>query len=104
MPGKCKFQETWLQKKDYKDWLKRRNNPYTAMCSLCLKTLQLGSMGEAIIRQHAKGSKHQNLIKQRRQVAVTIDDFNDSSSQSGFSSSSSEACDIAQSNSIPTQL
>ena len=81
MPGKCRIQESWLKKAEYKDWILSTENKYTAKCGPCSKIIQLGAMGESILRQHSNGLKHKKLVKDN-QCVVKIAEFADNSEYS----------------------
>ena len=67
-----KFSDSWLSKQDpnrdlISDWCEKvANDPFSARCIACLKTFSVASMGFLQIESHAKGSKHQMAIKQRK--------------------------------------
>lgn len=67
MPGKCTFQQSWLSKDPYKDWiLPDPASANRAKCRPCGKTFDISSMGESALRSHQKSAKHNanvNLIK-----------------------------------------
>ena len=47
MPGKCVFNDSWLQEKEYKSWLKKDpKNKHAAVCVACpgSKTFDIGNM------------------------------------------------------------
>ena len=46
MPGKCKFQELWLQNEQFKDWVLKVDDR-KAKCEVCKTTIELSNMGEA---------------------------------------------------------
>lgn len=59
MPGKCKFQDAWLEKDIYKDWLMRDvHDIHSARCRACCKFIKLQTMGEAALTSHAGGAGH----------------------------------------------
>ncbi|KAG7226964.1 hypothetical protein INR49_022278 [Caranx melampygus] len=63
MPGKCKFQDSWLSKDIYKDWLlKDVNDIHFARCRACCKTIKLQTMGEAALTSHAGGAGHKAAV------------------------------------------
>ena len=45
MPGKCKFQELWLQNEQFKDWVLKVDDT-KAKCKVCKTTIELSNMGE----------------------------------------------------------
>lgn len=66
MPGKCHFQDIWLEKEEYKYWLlKDSTNIGNARCSVCRRTFPIESMGEHALLSHGAGAKHKQLLKMR---------------------------------------
>ncbi|XP_019718589.1 uncharacterized protein fsbp isoform X1 [Hippocampus comes] len=64
MPGKCKFQESWLSKEAYKDWLvKDTQDIHFARCRACCKSIKLQTMGEAALTSHAGGAGHKAAVR-----------------------------------------
>ncbi|XP_061636576.1 uncharacterized protein LOC133481362 isoform X1 [Phyllopteryx taeniolatus] len=64
MPGKCKFQESWLSKDAYKEWLvKDTQDIHFARCRACCKSIKLQTMGEAALTSHAGGAGHKAAVR-----------------------------------------
>ncbi|XP_029013040.1 uncharacterized protein LOC114859220 isoform X2 [Betta splendens] len=64
MPGKCKFQDSWLSKEIYKDWLvKDIQDIHFARCRACCKSIKLQTMGEAALTSHAGGAGHKAAVR-----------------------------------------
>lgn len=64
MPGKCKFQDSWLSKGIYKDWLvKDLQDIHFARCRACCKSIKLQTMGEAALTSHAGGAGHKAAVR-----------------------------------------
>nr|XP_046253640.1 uncharacterized protein LOC124063732 isoform X2 [Scatophagus argus] len=64
MPGKCKFQDSWLSKGIYKDWLvKDAHDIHFARCRACCKSIKLQTMGEAALTSHAGGAGHKAAVR-----------------------------------------
>ncbi|KAM6982329.1 uncharacterized protein fsbp [Tautogolabrus adspersus] len=64
MPGKCKFQDSWLSKGIYKEWLiKDAQDIHFARCKACCKSIKLQTMGEAALTSHAGGSGHKAAVR-----------------------------------------
>ncbi|KAJ3586979.1 hypothetical protein NHX12_013370 [Muraenolepis orangiensis] len=64
MPGKCKFQDAWLAKDIYKDWLvKDPHDIQLARCKACCKAIKLQTMGEAALTSHAVGNGHKAAVR-----------------------------------------
>ena len=52
MPGKCHFQKSWKDQKDFKDWLDEGSTPFEARCRICKTTFKLGTMGIGALKSH----------------------------------------------------
>ena len=79
--GKCVFSNLWLQKSPYKEWLREvKGDKHKAQCIVCMKDVDISSMGESALTSHLNGKKHQTLTSQRRSSA-SIPDFFGVSSQ-----------------------
>ncbi|KAM3618223.1 uncharacterized protein V6R79_017544 [Siganus canaliculatus] len=64
MPGKCKFQDSWLSKGIYKEWLvKDVQDIHFARCKACCKSIKLQTMGEAALTSHAGGAGHKAAVR-----------------------------------------
>lgn len=64
MPGKCKFQDAWLEKEIYKDWLMRDvHDIHSARCRACCRFIKLQTMGEAALTSHAGGAGHKVAVR-----------------------------------------
>ncbi|XP_034446249.1 uncharacterized protein LOC117764510 isoform X2 [Hippoglossus hippoglossus] len=64
MPGKCKFQDSWLAKRIYQDWLvKDAQDIHFARCRACCKSIKLQTMGEAALTSHAGGAGHKAAVR-----------------------------------------
>lgn len=64
MPGKCKFQDAWLTKAIYKDWLmKDVQDIHFARCRACCRSIKLQTMGEAALTSHAGGAGHKAAVR-----------------------------------------
>ncbi|XP_029911044.1 uncharacterized protein fsbp [Myripristis murdjan] len=64
MPGKCKFQDAWLSKEIYKEWLvKDFQDIHVARCRACCKSIKLQTMGEAALTSHAGGAGHKAAVR-----------------------------------------
>ncbi|KAM4564097.1 uncharacterized protein fsbp [Odontesthes bonariensis] len=64
MPGKCKFQDSWLAKDAFKDWLvKDAHDIHFARCRACCKSIKLQTMGEAALTSHAGGAGHKAAVR-----------------------------------------
>ena len=63
MPGKCIFQESWLERAEFTGWLQAvPGDPYSALCSLeslCHnKRFSVKNLGVTAVTTHASGKKH----------------------------------------------
>ncbi|XP_029362825.1 uncharacterized protein fsbp [Echeneis naucrates] len=64
MPGKCKFQDSWLSKDIYKHWLRKDvQDIHFARCRACCKSIKLQTMGEAALTSHAGGAGHKAAVR-----------------------------------------
>ncbi|KAG7263639.1 hypothetical protein CRUP_032039 [Coryphaenoides rupestris] len=64
MPGRCKFQDAWLAKDIYKEWLlKDPHDIQLARCKACCKAIKLQTMGEAALTSHAVGNGHKAAVR-----------------------------------------
>ena len=81
-PGKCIFNERWLKHPEYVSWLECGTDKYSAKCNICRKIFDISNMGEPAIRSHGKGSKHKQLLEQKKAAGgCTIRDFFSGSSK-----------------------
>lgn len=59
MPGKCRFQRSWLNNDNYREWLAPDvSNPHKARCKICCKCFDITAMGESAVKSHQKSAKH----------------------------------------------
>ena len=78
--GKCFFSNLWLQKSPYKEWLREvKGDKHKARCIVCMKDVDISSMGGSALTSHLKGKKHQTLTSQKRSSASVPDFFGISS-------------------------
>ena len=59
----CHFSSEWLRNPAYSTWLKQTNDSSKASCKLCVRSFDVGNMGEAALRSHMKGTKHSLYAK-----------------------------------------
>ncbi len=91
-PGKCIFNERWLKHPEYVSWLECGTDKYSAKCNICLKIFDISNMGEPAIRSHGKGSKHKQLLEQKKAAGgCTIRDFFSGSSKANEGQGSTAA-------------
>ncbi|KAL2084933.1 hypothetical protein ACEWY4_020451 [Coilia grayii] len=58
--GKCKFNDNRLSRQEFANWLKRvPDDDSEAYCTLCKRTLKLGTLGVRAPESHVKASKHE---------------------------------------------
>ena len=58
----CLFNENWLQKPRFKDWLRKDLcSSRKARCTLCSKGFDISNMGMSALLSHQKGSRHIQL-------------------------------------------
>lgn len=73
MPGKCKFQDSWLTKGIYKEWLvKDLQDIHFARCRACCKSIKLQTMGEAALTSHAGGAGHKAAVRKLVEGSLTL--------------------------------
>ena len=72
MSKDCTFNGLWLSDERYRSWLVRdKIKPgSSARCSVCLKTFDIRSMGEAALKSHMNGKKHQKLMPTSRTISA----------------------------------
>ena len=59
MPRVSHFLDAWLTDKSYKGWL-RKSDDKNAFCNYCKKVVNVTNGGEAALKRHATGAKHQS--------------------------------------------
>ena len=71
MPGNCSFNDVWLQKPAFKEWLRRvEGQQCKARCYACSKEIDIGNMGEAALTSHMDGKKHNQLMDIRKKSTL----------------------------------
>ena len=76
MPGKCSFQENWLGKEQNEVWLRLvLIDKYKALCKLCNSNFDVSNSGYGSVQKHAKGKKHQELLRSAVSHKQTILSF-----------------------------
>lgn len=69
--GKCKFADSWLEKTEFKSWLKPvADNIREAYCFFCKKKISISSMGINALRSHMEGASHKAAAGRREQLSV----------------------------------
>ena len=76
MPGRATyFNGHWLTNPLYKGWIKKKDNK-TALCSFCdNKVIDISSLGETALKQHAGLPPHEHLSKAHK-TKCPVDDVN----------------------------
>ena len=64
MPGSCFFRAEWRLDDRFKKWIMQDSSKQRARCIFCDKSIDISSMGTSALRSHARGEKHQLLIKE----------------------------------------
>ena len=83
---KSRFQDSWLENPNYASWLcKVENDPFSARCRWCKKSVSVDGQGESALKSHMKGSFHQ---KWSGQGTLNISSYMSSKSSSSASHSS----------------
>lgn len=86
----CTFQDEWLSKEDYGEWLARDPNDNSrAKCVLCMKTFDISSMGASALTSHRKGAKHKSKVQSRLTCLLSFAPASSTASSSSSSASSS---------------
>lgn len=73
MPGKCRFQDIWLEEEKWRLWLRKGNGSYSGFCTLCKKYIDVSHSGLGAIKSHEKGKKHsefENNNKSGKQLTL----------------------------------
>ena len=76
MPGNCSFNDVWLHKPVFKEWLRRvEGQQRKARCNACSKEFDIGNMGEAALTSHMDGKKTQTVDGHKKKInpAVLMD-------------------------------
>ena len=76
MPGNCSFNDVWLHKPVFKEWLWRvEGQQRKARCNACSKEFDIGNMGEAALTSHMDGKKTQTVDGHKKKInpAVLMD-------------------------------
>ncbi len=61
--GKCKFADSWLEKDEFKQWLKPVvENNREAYCTYCKKKISVASMGINAVKSHMDGASHKAVV------------------------------------------
>ncbi len=61
--GKCKFADSWLEKDEFKQWLKPvAENNREAYCTYCKKKISVASMGINAVKSHMHGASHKAVV------------------------------------------
>ncbi|KAK7090140.1 hypothetical protein V1264_009981 [Littorina saxatilis] len=88
--GNCVFNRQWLANAKYKAWLAEASDKskHHARCFVCKKDFNISSMGEAALKSHMAGARHQMLIKGNENSApkLTMEDFVQQSGRAFFGS------------------
>ena len=60
MPHECRFQSKWFDDPNFKEWLGEGDSENEVKCTVCKRTIQLGSMGVGALRSHCGMGKRRN--------------------------------------------
>ena len=55
----------------YARWISRTSDAHKARCTLCLKDIDISSMGESALKSHAKSEKHKRLLDGGMKIKVS---------------------------------
>ena len=61
--GKCKFQKVFMEKEEYKSWLKPGSSIYSAKCCIRDKEISVEWGCESALKSHAGGQTHRDNVK-----------------------------------------
>ena len=62
-----------MDKVECKDWLlPEPSNNTKVKCRLCMRSFSLSNMGEAALKSHAQGKKHQNVVKKGGKKYISV--------------------------------
>ncbi|XP_058628921.1 uncharacterized protein LOC131538802 [Onychostoma macrolepis] len=74
--GKYKFADSWLEKDEFKQWLKPvAENNREAYCTYCKKKISVASMGINAVKSHMHGASHKAAVGRREQSQLSIASF-----------------------------
>ncbi|KAJ8032368.1 hypothetical protein HOLleu_25882 [Holothuria leucospilota] len=73
--GKCRFNLLWLKHPKYCSWLEQCTDKSKARCKICMKEIDVSSMGESALTSHLKGKKHADSCKASGRQSTNIRDF-----------------------------
>ena len=59
---KTSFEDIWLTDDQYKLWLQKDADIYSAKCKVCSKLFSVVGQGRKALDTHAKGLKHQQCL------------------------------------------
>lgn len=91
MPGKSKFQSSWLSNDSYRGWVAPdTTNSHGAKCKPCGKSFDVTAMGECALKSHMKSAKHCAMVKQAGASSV-LHYFAPRTSEQGSGSSGESA-------------
>ena len=64
MPGKCKFQDRWLNERQFSKWIARAGTLLNeANCCVCQKSFDVSSIGEEALRSHMRLKRHTTAME-----------------------------------------
>ena len=64
MPGKFKFQDRWLNERQFSKWIAGADTSLNeANCRVCQKSFDISNMGEAALRSHMHSKRHTTAME-----------------------------------------
>ena len=72
--GRSTFQDDWLVKPEYKNWLEKKSDSTIAFCKICKSSISLSSMGNQALVSHMKGKNHNKKLS-NVQKTLAMDQF-----------------------------
>jgi hypothetical protein len=96
----CTFQDEWLKKDEYRQWLTRDKLSNTrAQCFLCAKVIDVSTMGASALRSHMEGKKHSDKLTVKMKCMEISVDIEEPTISNSSSQASSQAKSKANSSS-----
>ena len=73
--GKTKLKEKWLYNETYKDWLREALLPHHGCCCMCKTDISVENGVEDVLKQHANGKTHKELVAAKKVNVLNITDI-----------------------------
>ena len=70
--GRSRFQNHWMERREFVDWLRRDSNDvFRAYCQVCQLSFDVKNMGEGAVKSHGAEAKHVANMTQWKQLTRT---------------------------------